>query len=239
MAEGNGQIRTYEADSMAAALELVRRELGPRAVILGSRQIKRRRRWLGLRSQIFVAVTARPAEADQELTDQRQGAEISQQMLQRLDRIETMLADLARRKKTITPDLPDPLVLLYSELLGSDVCEPLASELTCLLRDRLTNGELLDRNAVVHALGELIADRIAVAGASKYERGQRSVLAFVGPTRQDNRRGEAGGRFPAPTWCQRRAVQSGQLQARRVRAVADVRGDTGGAAARGLRPAPG
>jgi flagellar biosynthesis protein FlhF len=183
MTDGNGEVRTFEAETMAAALEQVRRELGPTAVILESRQVKARRRWFALRARTLVAVTARPANEHER---SRRGAatepDLEQQMLHRLQRIETILADLARRKKTITPDLPDPLVVLYSELLASDVCEPLASELTCMLRDRLSDAELLDESAVARALAELIAERIEVAGPARYERGRRTILAFVGPT---------------------------------------------------------
>lgn len=51
-------VRTFTAESMQAALDLVRRELGPDAVILHTKQVDKRRGWLWSRKQSEVEITA-------------------------------------------------------------------------------------------------------------------------------------------------------------------------------------
>ncbi len=51
-------VRTFKAESMQAALDLVRRELGSDAVILHTRQIDKRRGWLWSRKESEVEITA-------------------------------------------------------------------------------------------------------------------------------------------------------------------------------------
>lgn len=51
-------VRTFKADSMQAALDLVRRELGADAVILHTKQVDKRRGWLWSRKQSEVEITA-------------------------------------------------------------------------------------------------------------------------------------------------------------------------------------
>ncbi|HET6425134.1 MAG TPA: hypothetical protein VFG20_15715, partial [Planctomycetaceae bacterium] len=51
-------VRTFKAESMQAALDLVRRELGSDAVILHTKQVDKRRGWLWSRKQSEVEITA-------------------------------------------------------------------------------------------------------------------------------------------------------------------------------------
>ena len=51
-------IKRFEATSMAEAIRQVKQELGPEAVILSSRPLRRRWRWLGTLQRSGVEVTA-------------------------------------------------------------------------------------------------------------------------------------------------------------------------------------
>src|SRR5262245_45707934 len=122
--------RTYRAGTMKEALAKVRRDLGGGAVILGTREV-RRRRLFGLGSRELIEVTAAEAIVDSSkvsgsTTQPSEG--LHARFGEQLSRLHAMVEDLSRqgRIEHLLPDLPNPLVPTYGALLEAEVPEELA-----------------------------------------------------------------------------------------------------------------
>ncbi|MBI3461559.1 MAG: flagellar GTP-binding protein [Planctomycetes bacterium] len=167
---------------MKEALARVRSELGAEAVILQSREIKKRR-WLGLAGSKWIEITAGAGVAVAEkppVADNKQDA--LEPLNQELQALREMVEDLCRRKKYATPDLPEELIEIYTRLIENDVDEAIASELVCQLRDGMGRSERTRPELVRDRLTALVQSRLKLAGPIVCESGQAKVVALVGPT---------------------------------------------------------
>jgi len=178
-------IRTFEARTMKEALAQVRAELGPEAVILQSREV-RKRRLFGMAGTQGIEITAgtgmsladKPVAPDAATNSQTQINEIHGQ----LKSLRGMVEDLCHRKKSPTPDLPPALVSVYTRLVEGDVHEPIASGLVCQMRDELSRVELAQPGTLRNRLVELVRGCLNVSGPIVCESGRCKVVALVGPT---------------------------------------------------------
>ena len=194
------QSRTYRARTMKEALTRVRRDLGGDAVILATREV-RRRRLFGLGARSLVEVTA----TDRMPTEVAVGGRpkpvpgvpmpggsapagpspaLQARFGEQLSRLHAMVETLSRHGRIdhLLPDLPAELVPIYSQLLEADVPEVLARRLVRHVAERLEPDQFDRRRGdprralrggrAVHP--DRAADR-AVVGA-------RRVVALVGPT---------------------------------------------------------
>ena len=147
-------VRTYRAGTMKEALAQVRRDLGGGAVIVGTREVRRRRLFgLGAREVIEVtasdgsaatatapapakgataavttpAPTARPVPPAVPAPSGALHAQFGEQ----LSRLPAMVEDLSRHGRIdhLLPELPSELVPTYAQLLEAEVPEVLARRL--------------------------------------------------------------------------------------------------------------
>ena len=140
--------RTYRASSMQEALALVRRELGPDACVLHTRELGTGvLGWFGKGRQIeitasnTVSVPSRLPEAvvaERESRppsispahEQNFGAKFRRDLAHQLTDLDSMIEDLCRENDLASAtDLPPPLFELLRELLAADVPETQAREL--------------------------------------------------------------------------------------------------------------
>src|SRR5262245_7700915 len=177
-------IRTFQARTMKEALDHVRSELGPEAVILQSRELKRRR-LLGITGGPAIEITAGTGLPIAEKPDAPAGATAPENLdalHKMVGSLHDMVSDLCRRKKSPTPDLPPELLAVYARLIDGDVSEPIATGLVCQLRDELSRVELGQIELIRKRLIDLIRAELHVAGPIVCERGRCKVVALVGPT---------------------------------------------------------
>lgn len=179
------EVRTFEARTMKEALAQVREQLGSDAVILQSRELKKRR-LLGLSSTAWIEITAgtgiaaaEPKRADG--GESHHAAELAA-IHEQLGSLRSMVEDLCRRKQSPTPELPASLVPVYGRLTDNDVHEAIASDIVCQLRDELGPQELGSLSRVRQRLVELVRDRLRVSGPIVCESGRCKVVALVGPS---------------------------------------------------------
>lgn len=169
---------------MKEALADVRAELGPEAVILQSREVKRRR-VLGLPAAPTIEITAGIGMAIAEKSQEsivEEGPQGLDQVQDQLRGLHAMIEELLRRKKSSAPDLPHELNSVYARLIDGEVCESIASTLVCQLRDELSRLELGQSELIRKRLLELIRDCLRVSGPIVCESGRCKVVALVGPT---------------------------------------------------------
>jgi flagellar biosynthesis protein FlhF len=185
--------KTYRAGTLKEALAQVRRDLGSMAVILDTREV-RRRRLFGLRPRdlIEVRATDRPATPAPSLDTANApaidisapSAALEAQFGERLGRLHAMVADLSRhgRIEHLLPDLPTVLVPTYSTLLEAEVPEALARRLVRYVADELEPDDLHRPTTVKATLCEAVGQCLAIAPPIAAVAGVRRVVALVGPT---------------------------------------------------------
>jgi flagellar biosynthesis protein FlhF len=186
--------RTYRAGTLKEALARVRRDLGGSAVILGTREL-RRRRLLGLGGRELVEVTAAPPSG--------QGGRGRIEVSVPVDRMGTMLlasggpafdARLGRVHEAVEGlsrlgvvdhlliDVPTELAPTYARLLDAEIPEHLARRLVRFVADAIEPDEMHRPEAVAEALRRGVALCLPVSPPIGAVGGARRVVALVGPT---------------------------------------------------------
>jgi len=200
--------KTYRAGTLKEALAQVRRDLGGDAVILNTREV-RRRRLFGLKPKDQVEVTAahgsrKPvgggasgfgasvtipsgstlvAPASAPRVSSASGA-LQSEFGEQLSRLHAMVEDLSRHGRIdhLLPELPGALVPTYATLLEADVPETLARRLVRYVAERLEPDEAHQADIVREALREAVESCVQVAPPIAAVAGTRRVVALVGPT---------------------------------------------------------
>jgi flagellar biosynthesis protein FlhF len=199
---GEMRAKTYRGRTIKEALTRVRRDLGGDAVILTSREI-RRRRLFGLGRPDLIEVTATDrlpdASAPSPGLGDAAGAPLNREaqappppspsVLQshfgeQLSRLHAMVEDLSRQGRIdhLLPDLPSELVPTYAQLIEADVPEVIASKLVRNVAESLGPAELHRPELVRSALCEAVELCIPIASPIRVVEGVRRVVALVGPT---------------------------------------------------------
>lgn len=184
--------KTYRAGTLKEALAQVRRDLGGGAVILGTREV-RRRRMFGLGSREVVEVTAshgsavaapRPGPPAVPIILSGPSEALQSHFGEQLSRLHAMVEDLSKhgRLDHLLPDLPGELVPTYASLLEAEVPEALARRLVRHVAEGLEPYEFNRPETVREALCDAVEAAIAIAPPIAAVAGTRRVVALVGPT---------------------------------------------------------
>ena len=201
--------RIYRAGTMKEALAQVRRDLGGHAVILGSREV-RRRRLFGLGSKEVVEVTASdlpplrgpvevatpvssPIPAAKESPSVRLAPPISAlpsplhaQFGEQLSRLHEMVETLSHQGRLdhLLPEIPAGLVPIYAQLLEAEVPEVLSRRLVRFVAERLEDdpGRAHVPALIREALQEAVEACVPIAPPIAAIPGTRRIIALVGPT---------------------------------------------------------
>jgi flagellar biosynthesis protein FlhF len=196
--------RTYRAGTMKEALAQVRRELGGDAVILATREV-RRRRLFGLGTRELIEVTAsdsspvgktfagphwagtpvsRTVAAAKPVPVAAASGALQSQFGEQLSRLHAMVEDLSRHGRIdhLLPDLPGALVPVYAQLLEAEVPEVLARRLVRHVAEELEPPLIHRPEAVREALLGAVEACVSTTPPIAALAGVRRVVALVGPT---------------------------------------------------------
>jgi flagellar biosynthesis protein FlhF len=186
--------RTYRAGTLKEALARVRRDLGGSAVILGTREL-RRRRLLGLGGRELVEVTAAPPSGqggrgriEVSFPVDRIGAPAAAParpgLGDRLGRVHEAVEGLSRLGVVdhLLIDVPTDLAPTYARLLDAEIPEHLARRLVRFAADAIEPDEMHRPEAVAGALRRGVALCLPVSPPIGAVGGARRVVALVGPT---------------------------------------------------------
>ncbi len=202
------EVKTYRAKSMREALTLVRRELGPDASVLHTREVQRTRllgllpgaREIEVTASAVVNVPSRlpPQEAIAPKAPAPQaasfvshvasppsqaGPELSGRMKDQLDDLQQMVQELCRRSSSEPRhELPEELFHLFTDLLDSELSEELARELVERIRLEAPDAELADPVLMKARIARMIEADVTVSGPIQVTPGQRRLVALIGPT---------------------------------------------------------
>jgi len=197
------EVRTYRATTMHEALALVRRELGPDAAVLHTREVRAGRFFGWFRGPRQIEVTASrhvnvpsrfppqdraaeaiaPAAPPPATPTRRQEPHAPDAVQGQLQDLQAMVRELCRQSKSEhRRDLPEELFRLFTELLDAELSEDLARELVERVRDEVAGAELSDPVLLQARIARMIEAEITVTGPIAVTPGRRRLVALVGPT---------------------------------------------------------
>jgi len=202
------EVKTYRARTMQEALAMVRRDLGPDAAVLHTREVRSDRLlgWLSRRRQIEVTASSDvnvpsrlpAARSDRAAADVpargcefasarpvRPAAHLKQRsnVSDQLSNLQMMVKELCQRSQSGQHrELPDSLFQVFADLIDADVSEDLARELIERVRAEAPNVELADTVLIKARVARIVESEISVAGPIVVTPGRRRLVALVGPT---------------------------------------------------------
>ena len=187
----NMEIKTFRAKSMQQALDLVRREMGPEATVLHTRELNANllgRMFLGRQYEIAasneVRVPARFAQAAAVAPDYsaRYRDDFQHQRDDGLQELHALASQLSQRSHhSGQRQLSETLFEVYTDLIEADVEETIAQELVDHLRHK-QELDPQDTSAFRAELARTLEDELRVAGPIAASAGQGRIVALVGPT---------------------------------------------------------
>lgn len=204
-------VKTYRAKTMQDALALVRRDLGPSASVLQTRQVRGGGlfKWFSGTRQVEVVASTSvtvpsrlpakprgPEALPSATTAARAGerrrlpsASLNEQSLggidlsSQLSQLQLKVDQLCRQNSQgAKSDLPAELFQLFTGLIEADVSDEVARGLVEAVRREANADELQDIDALRARATGLIQNQIAIAPPIRSIPGQRRLVALVGPT---------------------------------------------------------
>jgi flagellar biosynthesis protein FlhF len=197
------KLKTFRASTMHEALKMVRRELGPDAAVLQTREV--RPRWLGwlpgprqievtasqgvnVPSRLPAKKCAKPIAKTIEPPPARQVARVvedsklSNRVQGQLNTLQSMVQDLCRRSKCTANEWPTEYFQLFTELLDAELSEETARELVENVRNDPQAAMITDPMLLRARVASMIESDIRVAGPIMVTPGRCRLAALVGPT---------------------------------------------------------
>ena len=190
---------------MREALALVRRDLGPDAAVLHTRELRPRGLLRWMRGSRLIEVTASATvNVPSRLVPRRRAADsagvaattstagtespktasrLHDDMRGRLNELESLVENLCRRTSHASRgELPDALFRLFTDLIDGDVNEELARELLERARKEASPDGLAEPALLKSRVAQMIEQEIVVGGPIRITPGQRKLVALIGPT---------------------------------------------------------
>jgi flagellar biosynthesis protein FlhF len=171
-------IRTFRAASVQDALTLVRRELGPDALILGQREVRKRRfPWqrATVETELTAGVGPHRLDERQESRDRSQEREMGRNADSRTHHSPLITHHSPTHHSPLTPG-PDPF-RLYTRLIEQDVDEDDAREIIAELRRRGSPSRHPG-----NPLATVVQEMLPCLGGIRLVPGRQRVVALVGAT---------------------------------------------------------
>ena len=193
--------RTFQGNTMSAALAEVKNELGPQAVILHTRSFVKNR-WLGLRRREIFEITAgrnvrapertpRPqppkpqGDSRRQLLESPAGQNAAMVgLFQELSTVKTMVKDLVlHADRARAPHIPEELLGYYSKLIQNQVAQELASDLINTLQRQIRPEHAKQTDFIHSKLAEQIERHLPASGPIVRTKTKGPhVVALIGPT---------------------------------------------------------
>ena len=201
-------IKTFRAKTMRDALDLVRRELGPSAAVLHTRELNSgmlgrlvfgRQYEVAASSSVNVpsrlpealrapvhayaeASSIQPAHLEGDYRN-RYRDDFRQQVAGQLDELHAMVEKLCQRAvNTPMHDLPESLFAVFTDLIEAEVDEAVAREWVDELRTHGDSREQCDARQAMARIATLLEGEIKVAGPVTIDTDRCRVVALIGPT---------------------------------------------------------
>ena len=199
-------LKTYRASTMQAALELVRRDLGPDAAVLHARHVRSGLLpWFGKRRHVEVVASAHvnvpsrmPPGGRANGTSGHDAADsyavpsadtqdyrtrYRDDLKKQLTDLQSLVEQLSHGEhQTRDHNLPESLFRLFTDLIEAEVEEELARELVERTRSEVDGAELENPTVLKAYVTRIVEQEIRVTGPIQVTAGATRLVALVGPT---------------------------------------------------------
>ncbi|MCC6544139.1 MAG: flagellar biosynthesis protein FlhF [Nitrospirae bacterium] len=204
------QIKRYEAVDMQEALKLVKGELGPDAVILSTRQIKKDNGVFGIFSRQVIEVVAardyvdKPQQNGTSVSPHKGFIETDDFMKEELRKIRSEIRETPGELRDVKSELGllkgyiqellrdgeqehlktlhDKLVIYFRRLMSEGMERNIAYRLVQILNCKLSEEQKEDAGEIDRYGYEIIEKQVKVTGPICSEVKDRKIAVFVGPT---------------------------------------------------------
>jgi len=197
------QIKRFEAPNMTAALRMVKKELGPEAVILSARSLRKGKGFFGSLKYAGVEISA---AIDNQLSGMKKTRALSgkdpdrrfpkrrieePRPARRKDDTTQSKSPSARqnprsryglRNKSYSRNSARALSSLYQQILLQEVDRGIASELIEEIKRLPASDEILSNGDIKFYLGSLLEEMGVAVESHPFVNGKPTIMAFVGPT---------------------------------------------------------
>ncbi|HHX74355.1 MAG TPA: hypothetical protein GX699_05575, partial [Firmicutes bacterium] len=174
------KIKKYCVDNVQEGMQLIKKELGPDAVIIQSRKI-RQRGWRGFFAPPKIEITA---AADTTVTP-FQAALATQNQAKAEDKLHTEISELKQLVSKLVSgqqrqniEAKGPFYQWMQQLIAHDVEEELAQQMLAEIHDKFAAENNLSAEVVAMIVQKKIRERLRTEDLPD----QARILVFVGPT---------------------------------------------------------
>lgn len=194
-------VKTYRASSLQEALQQVRRDLGPEAAVLHTREVSGGMlRWIaGRQIEVTASATIKvpsrlPAKppaialpikpkplppADYDDFRAKYRADLEATVTESKSLVEHLSLESVKSSKR---QLPESLFQLFTDLIDAELSEEIARELLERVRIGLSADDLDDHMLVKSRVARLLEGELKCCGPIRVTPGTRRIVALVGPT---------------------------------------------------------
>jgi flagellar biosynthesis protein FlhF len=178
-------VKKFAAKDLQEAMGKIRREMGPDAVMLGSKEV-RKKGFLGLFSPKIVEVTAvyEPLGSKAAAKKKEPGGKKEEQSLnldklnERLSALQNTVDRFAGRMERSARAFSPEISILYERLLKNDVCEEVAR----MLAEEVTSATAKSGVEPEAALEQLIIEKLGEPAPLKLKKFKQNTVMIAGPT---------------------------------------------------------
>ncbi len=180
---------------MHEALSLIRRELGPDAAVIHTRELRGRRLfgWFSGRREIEVTASldvnvpsrlpSHRQPQPSHLPAQPQPPDVPVEVHDQISELRSMIRNLCHQSQGRTHhELPEQLFRLFTELIDAELSEDQARDFVERIRTETPGAELDDPLLLRARVAGMIEADIRTAGPIAVTPGQQRLVALVGPT---------------------------------------------------------
>ncbi|MBB15211.1 flagellar biosynthesis protein FlhF [Candidatus Poribacteria bacterium] len=180
------RIKTYEADTIQDAMDQIKQDLGPNALILNTRQVTKSVKWFGLAKKHMIEVVAGIA------TPKKTESDSSSALvpIPSPDVLDTQSENSVVEGKTVEAialrNIRSALDDVYQRQIERGINKELSQRLVYLLDDIISNSVSHNRELETKTIRQDFNDRLSqviqVSGGVDFSVEEQQIISLVGPT---------------------------------------------------------
>ena len=180
------RIKTYEADTIQDAMDQIKQDLGPNALILNTRQVTKSVKWFGLAKKQIIEVVAGIA------TPKKAESDSSSALvpIPSPDVLDTQSENSVVEGKTVEAialrNIRSALDDVYQRQIERGINKELSQRLVYLLDDIISNAVSHNRKLETKTIRQDFNDRLSqviqVSGGVDFSVEEQQIISLVGPT---------------------------------------------------------
>ncbi len=185
------RIKTYEADTIQDAMDQIKQDLGPNALILNTRQVTKSVKWFGLAKKHIIEVVAGIANPKKTVPDPSSALV----PVPAPDALDTQSGETVSERSVVEGKTVEAIALrnirsalddVYQRQIERGINKELSQRLVYLLDDIISNAVSHNRKLETKTIRQDFNDRLSqviqVSGGVDFSVEEQQIISLVGPT---------------------------------------------------------